>query len=269
MKYLGGKQRLGRHIAPVLKSVINYNKDTYKLDKYIEPFCGALGVLKNMTDIDLEIQASDYHPDLISMWQHLQQDDLDLPSSVSEDEYLYYKNEVDSPDPMKGFFGFGSSFGGRFFGAYAQKYVKGRNENFCLEAKHSLERMYPLISKVQFNCIDYTSLNPKNAFIYCDPPYQVTKFPIKYRRDVKHYDVFDNALFWETIRKWSKHNLVIISETHAPDDFIEFWHKDKLRTVCQAKKTRYKNLTADKNPQISEKLFIHETNIHLVPELNN
>ena len=45
--------------------------------------------------------------------------------------------------------------------------------------------------------------------VYCDPPYAYSKYPIKYRRDVKKYDVFDNAEFWEQVRKWSKNNIVV------------------------------------------------------------
>ena len=38
MKYLGGKQRLGKHIAPILKELWEIN--TNQFQSYIEPFCG-------------------------------------------------------------------------------------------------------------------------------------------------------------------------------------------------------------------------------------
>ena len=66
MKYLGGKQRLGKHISPFLHEVWKNNNN---LDGYMEPFCGSLGVLKNMTNIETKkIIANDYHSDLIEMW---------------------------------------------------------------------------------------------------------------------------------------------------------------------------------------------------------
>ena len=43
------------------------------------------------------------------------------------------------------------------------------------------------------------------------------------------------------MREWSKNNIVIISETDAPSDFISFWDKEKTRSICQSQKTRYKN----------------------------
>ena len=39
---------------------------------------------------------------------------------------------------------------------------------------------------------EYQELTPKNMFVYCDPPYAFSKYPIKYRRATKKYDVFDN-----------------------------------------------------------------------------
>ena len=49
MKYLGGKQRLGKYIAPVLLDIWDYDDS---LDGYMEPFCGSLGVLKNVANDD-------------------------------------------------------------------------------------------------------------------------------------------------------------------------------------------------------------------------
>jgi site-specific DNA-adenine methylase len=97
-------------------------------------------------------------------------------------------------------------------------------------------------------------------FIYCDPPYAYTKFPIKYRRDVKHYDVFNNEHFWDVMREWSKNNFVVISEITAPDDFIEIWHQDRYRSAAQSTKTRFsdKSKTAS-NTHDTEKLFIHKS----------
>ena len=63
----------------------------------------------------------------------------------------------------------------------------------------------------------------KGDVIYCDPPYKNTE----------GYSTgdFDHDLFWETMRKWSKHNCVFISEESAPSDFIVVWKKSKRRTL--------------------------------------
>ena len=92
--------------------------------------------------------------------------------------------------------------------------------------------------------------------VYCDPPYQNTKFPIKYRTDTKYYDIFDNKKFWEVVREWSKNNYVFISEISAPEDFIAVWEKNVHRSASQSSKTRYKN---EREKNKIEKLYVHKS----------
>jgi DNA adenine methylase len=132
MKYLGGKQRLGKHLSPVLKELWNdvNEKSGKQLDGYLEPFCGSLGVFRNMTDLPTNrMIANDYHPDLIQMWNEVKDGTFIYPTSVSEDEYLAAK-KLQSPNALKSFIGFGMSFGGRFFGAFAHKYMNEKKKIF-------------------------------------------------------------------------------------------------------------------------------------------
>jgi DNA adenine methylase len=239
MKYLGGKQRLGKHLSPVLHDLFQkYNSEhEVQLDNYLEPFCGSLGVLKHLTDLGVPIQASDYHPDLICMWKGVQDGSLVFPESVSEEEFLQVK-QLESPNALKAFVGFGMSFGGRFFGAYSQKYLGDKKEDFCKEMRNSLNRTRPMIVNVDFTCQDYRVCKPVNAFVYCDPPYRFNKYPVKYRTGTKGYDVFDNDEFWEVMREWSKTNFVVISEVTAPEDFVEIWSSVCVRSAAQSAKTR-------------------------------
>lgn len=246
MKYLGGKQRLGKHISPVIKSYYD------EQDGYLEPFCGSLGVLKNMTDLPTKIYANDYHPDLIKMWKEVQSKKFVYPLSISEQQYNEAKL-LKSPNAMKSFVGFGMSFGGRFFGAYSQKYLGDKKEDFCKEMTNSLKKMEPLIKNVKFTNKDYRQLEPTNLLIYCDPPYKETKYPIKYRTDIKYYDKFDNDEFWDIMRLWSINNTVIISETSAPSDFVEIWNMEMHRSAAQSKKTRNKG---ESEKYKVEKLYI-------------
>ena len=130
------------------------------------------------------------------------------------------------------------SFGGRYYGAFSDKYLGEKKENFCKEMTNSLKRIGPKIKKVKFEMKDYRELNPKGKLIYCDPPYKETRYPIKYRREVKKYDEFDNEEFWEIMRKWSKSNVVIISETSAPCDFKCIWEKEIGRSASKSKNTK-------------------------------
>ena len=259
MKYLGGKQRLGKHISPKLHDIWDKNE---KLVGYMEPFCGSLGVLRNMHDIDASIHANDYHSDLIKMWKEVKSGKFKYPTSISEEEYLKAK-EMKSPSAYKAFVGFGMSFGGRYFGAYSQKYLGDKKEDFCKEMVNSLTRTAPLIQKVKFTNKDYKELNPKKMLVYCDPPYEYSKYPIKYRRDVKKYDTFDNEEFWDVMRKWSKNNVVVISEMVAPDDFVEIWKQQAKRSAARSVRGKGKDNT-DTTTSGVEKLFVHESNIHKI-----
>jgi hypothetical protein len=82
------------------------------------------------------------------MWRQVQDESFIYPDSVSEEEYLAAK-QLQSPNSLKAFIGFGMSFGGRFFGAYSQKYLGNKKEDFCKEMRHSLERIRPLIKNVK------------------------------------------------------------------------------------------------------------------------
>ena len=87
-----------------------------------------------MTDLEDmgadSIVANDYHPDLIEMWKQVQNESFEFPSSISEEEFLEAK-KIPSPNAYKAFVGFGMSFGGRFFGAYSQKYLGEKKKIFA------------------------------------------------------------------------------------------------------------------------------------------
>ena len=265
MKYLGGKQRLGKHIAPILHIIWENNQN---LNGYLEPFCGSLGVLKQMTDLNTKkIIANDYHEDLIEMWKKVQNEDFNYPTSISEEEYNNAKL-LKSPNAYKAFVGFGMSFGGRYFGAYSQKYLNGKKEDFCKEMVNSLKRITPKIKHVKFSCKDYKTLKPVNMLIYCDPPYAFNKYPIKYRRDVKKYDVFNNDEFWNIARLWSKNNIVVVSEINCPHDFIEIWNVERYRSAAQSTKTRFNANSETKSATHNvEKLFVHKSNYSHIKNL--
>ena len=105
MKYLGGKQRLGKHLSPVLHEIYKAQQPKLQLNGYLEPFCGSLGVFKHMTDLGTTattIVANDYHPDLIKLWQEVQAGSFVYPESISEEEYNEAKT-LPSPKCIQSF----------------------------------------------------------------------------------------------------------------------------------------------------------------------
>lgn len=252
MKYVGGKNKIGKYIAEVMKQMVPPSMTS----TYLEPFCGSLGVTVNMTDTYTDIYASDTHPDLIALWKDVQQGTFTPPTTLTELQWNNVKN-IESPSSMKAFVGFGCSFGGKYFSGYAQKYTNGKNEDFLKAATNSMKKIQPKIQNVKFECCDYKKWTPENTLIYCDPPYAYNNHPVKYRKSTKKYDVFNNIEFWDKMREWSKDNFVFISETTAPDDFISIWDRETYRSASQSKKTRYKDENTKKYN--TEHLFIHKS----------
>ena len=236
MKYLGGKHLNGKKIAEIIRTFAG--PDIF--DKYLEPFCGSLGVFKHMTDYKKSI-ASDIQSDLIHLWKDLQSNTFVYPKKVTEEDWNKAKKMKSSA--LKAFIGFGCSFSGVYFSTYAQKYAGNSNRNFRLETIRSLEKIKPLIQKknVKFYNKPYQKWKPENSLIYCDPPYKNTAG--------YNSSSFNHDEFWEIMREWSKNNMVVISEETAPDDFIAIWEKKKIRTVVKVRNNRFYSI---------EKLFVYK-----------
>jgi DNA adenine methylase len=235
MIYVGGKNRIGKDISLKMKELI----DSGKVSGYMEPFCGSLGVMKYMVDYHDNLIAADSHCDLIALWKGVKNGTFDPPKTVTEKYYNEVK-KMKSPSALKGFVGFGCSFGGKYFGGYGQKYVKNHPTNFLRGATNSIIKLKPLLKKIKFSCNDYKKFTPVNMLIYCDPPYKNSRGGSLYRKKTKQYDNFNNKEFWDTMRKWSKNNYVFISELEAPPDFKSVWQKKKQISISQSKLTRYK-----------------------------
>ena len=164
------------------------------------------------------------------------------PQSLTKEEYEYIKNNKDEKPHLTGFVGFGCSFAGKWFGGYAKSDDK---RNYCLNAYNSVMSKMNNLKDAKFLCKDYKELNPKNSVIYCDPPYQGTT---QYDKNI--VGDFDTEQFWEYMRKWSKDNLVFISEYNAPEDFVCVWQKEvklDIRDSNNKKKERIEKLFVHKN----------------------
>lgn len=200
MRYLGGKFRVAGQIADVLRSYHNASQ------MYVEPFVGAGWVLEKMSG--MERRAYDVNNYLIALYRALQ-DGWEPPDGVTEEVYLWAKSSSSCPDYMKGFIGFGCSWGGKWFGGYARG---GAGRDYSSNAKRSLLRMLPRIQDVRFACSSYERLSMRGSLIYCDPPYENTT-------EYGFCNNFNFPLFWDIMRRWSKENTVIISGYVAPSDF--------------------------------------------------
>ena len=221
MKYQGGKHKIGTILAKIINDKVNTNI----VDGYFEPFCGSLGVFKNMIKYDYKKYiANDLQPDLILMWKELQRDKLDLPDNFSEELWIKLKASP-SPNELKAVAGYGMSYGGQYFSGYIQKHSSNSGRDFYKEFKNSILKIKKQLQRreIEYYNKNYYDFKPVNMLIYCDPPYKNTT----------GYKVgkFDSDMFWNIMREWSKNNHVFISEEEAPDDFEVVWEQDKRRTL--------------------------------------
>lgn len=239
---MGSKSRIAKYIVPILQKTINDNNVT----TFYDIFCGGCNIIDKV-HAEKRI-AVDSNPYLIALWKHVQAD-LPLLDAVDRELYNNVKRELETDvysDWIKGNVGFLASYNGKFFdGGYAKpgigktKYGE-RKRDYYDEARRNILKQKDLIKDIEFICADYASIEPKNAVIYYDPPYQ-RKTGYKNSKD------FDYDKFWEVIRQWSKDNWVFVSEESAPDDMTCIWEQEVSRSLNPKNKTK-----------VTEKLFIYE-----------
>lgn len=246
MKYMGSKSRIAKYIIPILQRHIDDNNIT----TYIEPFCGGANVIDKVK-CDRKI-ASDKNKYLIALLKRVQAGES-LYESVPKELYDKARAAFNNGDTSEfedwqiGNIGLLASYNGRWFdGGYAKPgYEKTKNglryRDYYNEAKNNLLNQAPDLVGIEFMCKDYTDIFPSRTLIYCDPPYQGTK-------QYANATTFDYDLFWDTMREWSKNNIVIISEENAPDDFECIWEQEVSRSIK----------ATDKSVS-TEKLFIYNS----------
>ena len=230
MRFLGGKHRISKYIAPL---VLSRNR----VGIIVEPFCGGLHMTTRLLSIDpsVHVLASDIHGDLIDMWKALQ-DGWVPPRNMSRDERAALKAGPSCPDRTFG--GYACSFGGNWFAGYAED-SSGRN--YCLNAHNSLMKIVPLLSRVTFRHGSYEDQDiPMGAVVYCDPPYAGTTSP-------GAGGPFNHDTFWAWAA--SMNESCFVSEYSAPESFTEVWQKD-VKTDMH---------TTSGKAQRVEKLFVNHT----------
>ena len=176
---------------------------------------GGGAVLERVASTVSRPVGSDMHPDLVLMWQALL-DGWVPPMTVSRE--LYYELKAAEPSPLRGFAGFGCSFGGRWFEGYAT----ARGDDYCGQSRRAVLRKAEAMRDAGVRVVqrDYVDLDPgPGALIYCDPPYAGTT-------PYSELPPFDTAAFWSRAREWAAAGcVVLVSEYTAPDDVPCIWER--------------------------------------------
>lgn len=217
MKYVGSKNRLSKELAPIIQSYV----DNPLCQGYIEPFVGGA----NMIDkIKCKKKIGyDIHKYLIALLNKVRDNVNDLPGTIDKNMYNYVREHKDDnsfDDWFIGLVGFCASYNGKWFGGYANNVCTkiGTIRNYTDESIRNLKKQSVKLKGTNFICKDFRSIKDiKGQVIYCDPPYRDTT---KYATNDFPYDEF-----YEWCRKFSKNNIVLISEYWMPDDFECIWQK--------------------------------------------
>ena len=208
MRYLGGKAKIGKRLGAFLNAQNTGNRPFYA------PFVGAANVTQHI--IAPRRYASDANDKMIALWSALQRG-WQPPDAVSEAEYYHIRATQGQHLPeLEAFVLIGCSFGGKWADSYARC---KRGKNYASMAKQSLLKKIKNLQDVRFIHADIFTIEPPedNMLIYCDPPYAST---VGY----KATGGFDNAAFWDKVRRWtSEGHRVFVSEYQAPDDFTCVW----------------------------------------------
>jgi DNA adenine methylase len=235
MRYYGGKGVQGKQISAIISMIIGESSDAI----YLEPFCGALGVLRHVAKNFKKCYANDACKDLIMLLKEVKNGKFQNPK-ITKEKWLKFKYSAKS-SADRAFAGFGCSYGGVWFNGY----INNPTNNDMIYS--SLIRLIPKIGNVTFSNKDYLIFlksfefgTSKKYVIYMDPPYKGTcNLP---------WEEFDSTQFWNIVRKLSKTKnvTVIVSEVSAPSDF---------KCVYKFKRRNGMHNISDKT-EIEEKLYM-------------
>lgn len=211
MRYLGGKSRIAEQIT---NAILENSSQRCLL---VEPFIGGGAITSKLAPYFNKVEASDIHEDLVLMWKALLSGWIP-PSVITEDEYKALRNA--EPSALRGFVGFGCSFGGKYFGGYARY----KDENYAAISKRSVLKQIKTMTNVLVQAKDYREIfPPSGAVVYVDPPYAgTTGYGLK----------FDSVEFWQTMTSWhNKGAMIFCSEYTAPPGWIAVWEKPLQQTL--------------------------------------
>lgn len=232
MKYMGSKNRIAKHLLPIMLAEC----EKHNITKWVEPFVGGANMIDKVPD-HFDRIGYDLNDHVIYALIDIRDNVNSLPDAVSEEEYKCYKGR--KAESITSWIRFACGYAGIFESKLAIDGRVGR-KMAAEQARINALKQTPKIQNVKFICESYENLDFKNCLIYCDPPYQGTT---GYKTGS-----FDHDKFFDWCRKQAKKNIVFVSEYSAPDDFIEVWQGEIKTNFASTRKKATHNAV--------EKLFI-------------
>jgi DNA adenine methylase len=210
MKYMGSKNRIARHILPIIL------KDRREGQWYVEPFVGGANMIDKVAGNRL---GSDTDMYLIRAIESIRDSVHELPKDNGEfTEDMYSDLRKSDNYKHKGYAGFALSYSGKWLGGWCRDGAGKRD--YVKESYRNAVNQSPNLQGLFLMTADYRTIDiPENCIIYCDPPYANTT-------SYKGGD-FDHDIFWQWCREKAKEgHTIFVSEYNAPDDFTCVWEKE-------------------------------------------
>lgn len=257
-KYAGGKKKIASYIVDKILEIeaqfIDKEILDYELD-YIEPFSGMASIaLELAKEIDKgaakrKIVISDSNENITKFWKGLKSGEK--PKKFIS-EKMYNDLKYSKVSFQKSYVGFEWSFGGGWFAGYIGRYhTLSETKKLGLSNYNKIMKLKPLTKYITIKSTrSFSDYEPHNQLIYLDPPYLNTKRTTNndYLKD------FDTYEFWKTATKWSKDNLVFISEVK---ENIPRKYKDKYSIMWRRK--THRSVDKVKDQFKTECLFLHKS----------
>lgn len=235
MHYQGGKTLIARRLSETILA------HTPARTEYYEPFVGGAGMADYMGHHFKRAHYSDLHGPLILMWQAahaglIMHGDAThfFPADIDRADYDYHKSKQPH-SPATALIGFGSGFGGKYYGSYVYADVRDGRTYHHVALRSITKKLKGALAQeaTTFNHAAYETIDPASgAVIYCDPPYAGTTG--------YSTGAFNHDAFWEWCRQQARRGChVYVSEYTAPDDFTCIFEREKRVTMNHANNTRH------------------------------
>ena len=203
MKYMGSKNRIAKHLLPIMIK----DADDNGITKWVEPFLGGGNTIDKVPSRFTRVRYDVNEHTVMAMIGI--RDNVDkLPTEVSEAEYKSLRGTP--PTSITSWIRFVCSFGGKLENGYPRE--KGSDDTtFVGYGKRKAEKQSPNLQDVEILHDSFENLSFTNSLIYCDPPYKGTT---KYKTDTFDYDKFYS---W-CVKQHKLGNLVYVSEYDMPQE---------------------------------------------------
>lgn len=215
---MGGKAMIARHIVAAILA------DTPERGAWFEPFVGGGNVLERAAPHFDRSIAMDAHEDLMLLWQAVKAG-WEPPPFVSREHYQVLRHA--EPSALRGFAGFGASFGGKWFGGYAVSRVDKKHPvaEECRTAHKIVIRQGRIFRQhdVSFAHGHFGARTPEpGSVVYCDPPYQGTT----------GYSTaeFDHGAYYKTLSVWADSGCHVYASEYAIPDEVpheRIWSRER------------------------------------------